>query len=61
MHAQNGLKSQKTQREQKAQKKPPKKQKAPKALKGTETPRQKNKNANNRISDFFPHRCFLRA
>ena len=39
-------------------------QKAPKALKalkGTNTPRQKHKNANKQISDFFPLRCSLRA
>ena len=33
--------------------------KAPKAPKGTKTPRQKHKNENKRISDFFPLRCFL--
>ena len=33
--------------------------KAPKALKGTKTLRQKHKNANKRISDYVPLRCFL--
>ena len=36
-------------------------QKALKALKGTKTLRQKHKNANKRISDYFPLRCFLEA
>ena len=29
-----------------------------KALKGIKTPRQKHKNANKQISDYFPLRCF---
>ena len=41
--------------------KAPKAPKALKALKGTNTPRQKHKNANKQISDFFPLRCSLRA
>ena len=36
-------------------------QKASKALKGTKTLRQKHKNANKRINDYFPLRCFLRT
>ena len=32
--------------------------KALKALKGTKTLGQKHKNANKRISDYFPLRCF---
>ena len=36
-------------------------QKAPKALKGTKTLRQKHKNANKQISDYFPLTCFLGA
>ena len=32
-----------------------------KALKGTKTLRQKHKNANKRISDYFPRRCYLGA
>ena len=35
--------------------------KALKALKGTKTLGQKHKNANKRISDYFPLRCFLGA
>ena len=35
--------------------------KATKALKCTKTLRQKHKNANKRISDYFPLRCFLGA
>ena len=35
--------------------------KAPKALKGTKTLRKKAQNANQRISDYFPLRCFLGA
>ena len=48
LHAQKALKALKAQKSQKA-------------LKGTKTPRQKHKNANKRISDFFPLRCFLGA
>ena len=39
----------------------PKALKALKALKGIKTPRQKHKNANKQISDYFPLRCFLGA
>ena len=35
--------------------------KAQKALKGAKTLGQKHKNANKRISDYFPLRCFLGA
>ena len=35
--------------------------KAPKVLKCTKTLRQKHKNANKRIRDYFPLRCFLGA
>ena len=35
--------------------------KASKALKGKKTPRQKYKNANKRITDYFSLRCFLGA
>ena len=35
--------------------------KALKALNGTKTLGQKHKNANKRISDYFPLRCFLRV
>ena len=35
--------------------------KARKALKGTKTLGQKHKNANKRISDYFPLRCFSGA
>ena len=35
--------------------------KALKALNGTKTLGQKHKNANKRISDYFPLRCFLGA
>ena len=35
--------------------------KALKAPKGIKTPRQKHKNANKQISDYFPLRCFLGA
>ena len=44
--------------------KAPKLQKAPKApktLKGIKTPRQKHKNANKGINDYFPLRSFLGA
>ena len=39
--------------------KAPKALKAPKRPKGTKTPRQKHKNANKRISVYFPLGCFL--
>ena len=39
--------------------KAPKALKAPKTPKGTKIPRQKHKNANKRISDYFPLGCFL--
>ena len=35
--------------------------KAPKVLNGIKTLGQKHKNANKRISDYFPLRCFLGA
>ena len=50
----HALKALKALKEQKSRK-------APKALKGTKTLRQKHKNANKRISNYFPFRCFLGA